>query len=1116
MDEEEYSARIAAAGGDPDELGRIADELRHVPGKAAASMRIEAIRRRYKIRLAGPGNAPTPTVMPSWLATLGIASIDGRSLYRYGVTEEGFAKLQTMLIERRKQLGPHAGRELAGQFILWAAEWFRRHYDGTGKRWDALGSALGVNCQWSDWRHLTDSGMRFWRLEPLKLNGIHHRLAAIARQGGFPVAAIERGGGWASRFLEVLVARIAGLPAPDLDAADPIADQLMEDVPETWRSREMRVVSAELALEVVHLRRLAESNGVPAGALVSAWLDRHRPDWRDELPLPVGSEAARSLIDGLMRAVTMHGGHDAVGCNRWMEIGPDAQREGVELNLAGYLRDASGKALTSKLADDWSRLRLYASGALAQHVSGELAVVDPDEESVWRARPTTTNIRFELPLDVAVTAELRGDGRRVVGPFVLAHGEPIKSEVRVYAQEGDGQINGLLSLRLIGTASGGYSADQVFVDLPGSWSIKPHGEGAASEEVPTANVERKLWQVTGATTITGTRGDRYLVRTGQKGGDRDRLLLNGDRVLGCELTDPGTMLVMGRPTARVQEGRRERPPTSDELWWRPDGARDWHRGIGPEACGPCEFAWRDRMTGHIRDRRDAVVMPQGFSTGSRRIGDWHEVQVEGWSGSITASAGTQHGPNCWRLPAKGNTRSRLNLTLGGAVGGSFNITVPLHHQAWIESWQDGPIRRNARLSLSTINRYVARADGRCELMADLLDPNGRPVPQGQASWWVDGELPMSSIRDDLAALLRPCGDIRARVRLNFNDSYEDYWFVGEFEHELKEDGRGLVPDPAVAEDNIAIALRALGDPTREHIEPGSYGLIDSLNHRPIPVPSHHGACLIYLRNADRVLSCPKIVTGAPPRVPPQTPLGRVMSLSDWNERQAALESLGDEILLDPAAHHSRAFVRQLVDLALSLKGLPPATFDALRLLCDRPLLGALMLFQARRDEIELLLRLAEGLPFAWWLIPQRAWYAAAEAQAHYLFSRIPDEPGLVAASIVEMRSDIASLEPVLSPLLEMPVHPEPLDAAANAFLNRSGDRIDTSISNPFRPRVERELPAWRFGENFWRALDAPIAAAIASNERISLTSTELACAKDVARKHPRWFREAFTAALKEG
>jgi hypothetical protein len=240
-----------------------------------------------------------------------------------------------------------------------------------------------------------------------------------------------------------------------------------------------------------------------------------------------------------------------------------------------------------------------------------------------------------------------------------------------------------------------------------------------------------------------------------------------------------------------------------------------------------------------------------------------------------------------------------------------------------------------------------------------------------------------------------------------------------------------------------------------------------------------------------------------------------MSRPDWQERQAALEQLCDHAVSEPTSDTARAFIRQLIDLALSLNGLPPVTFDALAMAGKQPALATMMLFQAQRDELEPLLRLAEGLPFAWWLIPKAHWDAAAQAQAEYLFAHIPDQHALVAGAISETRAELAMLDPILGPLLEQPVRRQAVAVAANAFLNRSCDRITEWNSNPFRPRLVSVLPAWTYNDTFWRALDAPIAAARAAQGKIELNDPELTAAKDVARRNSQWFREGFAAALKE-
>jgi hypothetical protein len=273
--------------------------------------------------------------------------------------------------------------------------------------------------------------------------------------------------------------------------------------------------------------------------------------------------------------------------------------------------------------------------------------------------------------------------------------------------------------------------------------------------------------------------------------------------------------------------------------------------------------------------------------------------------------------------------------------------------------------------------------------------------------------------------------------------------------------------------------------------------------------------LVYLRAADRVLSCPRIDLGAPLAVQPQTALGQIMCVADRDRRTLELEQLCDKVLADASSVEARSFIRQLIDLALSLDGLPPSTFDVLQLLAERPQLGPLMLFQASTEELEPVIRLAEGLPFAWWLISDEAWHAAQNSQADYLFGHFPDDVAPVAQWISQRRAGIAALDPILDPFLDQPGSRISLDEAANAFLNRSGDRLDSSVANPFRPRLADQLPNWRFGENFWRALDAPVVAALAARNQLNLSPPELACAKDIARRHPRWFREAFAAVSRE-
>jgi hypothetical protein len=447
-----------------------------------------------------------------------------------------------------------------------------------------------------------------------------------------------------------------------------------------------------------------------------------------------------------------------------------------------------------------------------------------------------------------------------------------------------------------------------------------------------------------------------------------------------------------------------------------------------------------------------------------------------------------------------------------AEGQEIRLMLPLPHSASLAHWNDGPLEPNATISLSTISRFVARAEGRCELLADLIDRQGRKVGERRTSWWMDGELPLSAVRDDVAALLRPLGDIDARVVLDFNDANEEWWYISEFELDLTFEARGLVPTRAVPEGGSRVVGRALSSPARER-EFCTYGLAENLNHRPIELPRLEGDWLVYLRQEDRVLSRPVFIVGESSRAQPTSELGRAMAERNPFSRDEALGRMCNQIAADPSASGSRATIKDIIDLALSLNGLPPATFDVFLKLESGPLLGPLLLFQAAPTELESLIRLADGLPFCWETIPKRYWDTAAEVEFRALNEAMPNSIELCAKAVGDRRREIASLEPALSPLLDLSTPQLGLHEAAQSFLNRSGDRVPEHTTSPFRPALSC-LPDWRVSSHFLRDLDAPVAAALAAKETIELDPEHVYCIKDVARRHPRYFREAFAAALR--
>src|SRR5579862_6232644 len=196
---EAFKARIEASKDDAAALSAIDDELRSLAEPWAGPLRFQLLdlRRRVKQRET-PAGEPKPAVsekppLALWGERFGLAAPDGRPLYRYRLSTPNYEALRDYLRQSVRGAGfvlPHDD----ALFVLWGAEWFRRFFTGGQRRWSDLGDEIGLEPSQAESRRLADNGLRIWKLDPFVLNGLQHRLLNIARQGGFPLAAVE---GWA-------------------------------------------------------------------------------------------------------------------------------------------------------------------------------------------------------------------------------------------------------------------------------------------------------------------------------------------------------------------------------------------------------------------------------------------------------------------------------------------------------------------------------------------------------------------------------------------------------------------------------------------------------------------------------------------------------------------------------------------------------------------------------------------------------------------------------------------------------------------------------------------------------------------------------------------------------
>lgn len=397
-----------------------------LPDARVLQIEIAMARRRL-----GQTGAPAGAASTAFAAAYGLPAPHGDWLYRYRISEDAFLRLQADL--RSLGLAGIGKGHGPGLFVLWAAEWFRRSYQGGGQRWADLCAALGIEEDQGQLRRLTAAGLKLWRRGVLEGASSREYLGSLAREGGFPAAAVRDGGkGWALDVLRAIVAPLLGEPAAAEARALALAATQRERLPQLFRDDDFLTLCADLALAVVRVRREADGPAAAANLPVSAWLRLNRPDWAEALPIATGDRGADALIDALLEVPVAHGGAVAVERLLQRDAG-GGWREAVRLTLDGVLDGETARGLDPALG----RLRAFAAGEMARSLPGEVAMLEPpaDGETAWTVRATRRARGVQpLPFAAGIKLDLRA-GEQSIKPIDLAGGKPRRGALRVLAVE---------------------------------------------------------------------------------------------------------------------------------------------------------------------------------------------------------------------------------------------------------------------------------------------------------------------------------------------------------------------------------------------------------------------------------------------------------------------------------------------------------------------------------------------------------------------------------------------------------------------------------------------------------------------------------------------------------
>jgi hypothetical protein len=538
---------------------------------------------------------------------------DGRPLYAYRLTDDEFLMLERVLREKVRSISSVAflvehDVHFAGLFVLHAAEWWRRHYQGGRWRWEPILDALSIDDNWNSNQRgeCIEKGLRDWGIGNAGNQG-HRFLGAIARQGGLPAHLLVTASGRLGGLLGEVI-RLARGGNHTVETLRGWVDSLKGHLPASYRTDEILDLLTEVVAIVLDLtRNVPEKYAIPC----LDWLNRNRPEWPEQFPFPMDDHSLQGMLgqliqdaatrpspapkDGLItvarRLVPMDGEiwalQSSVGLPERIAADELVQMFGIDLDQT-LPRNAVMSLRAGGSAHDIGLERLAEHGAYRLQFRP------------WSSSGEDAASEHFLRL---TTAEGRGWNG-------LPHrGTALDPKLPwLFAEDGS-------SWRFVRQGGGGIVTTQGIVAVPRGWSVDgEQAELAAFLESP----ERELYRFSGEAQICGSSS----VRSWRVHSD-DALAVETDwRWQGQQVWEEFISPVVGfRGRPRLYDGNAVKPGLT---WWTLSGQH-----ASPTVYGPLEA--RLEVGGEIAYRAKMVILPDAARVEIRPNGPFGGlIRLVGW------------------------------------------------------------------------------------------------------------------------------------------------------------------------------------------------------------------------------------------------------------------------------------------------------------------------------------------------------------------------------------------------------------------------------------------------------------------------------------------------------
>jgi len=1051
----------------------------------------------------------------------GMCHPDERPLYLYKLDQKTFQRCGQFLKKSLehyyaayKSQSINRPRWLSGLFVFYGAHWYRRESDSMMQRWADLG-ILPDGFDVVERSRLVEDGLKFWCLEVYRSAHGREWLHTLALNGGIPARVLAgRSNSWFIEYFKAIVSD----PRSSDDVSGLSYKAVISDhigiLSDRFNQPEITEQSVRLLMCVMKWR-----SDMPAdlsGENAVAWLDQAHSDWRDVLSLHISDDdvVVKNLIKQLLTIktaeltrglrVTRHislrrKDNKICAWSGSIEIGLDGEGDLSDFRVASHMLDSR---FDIHLVTTSSTLKSGRIG-VAHAVRGQSGQVNK-----IRCAPSIRVNKFEkISMRDPVKVELRNSVHGRI-EMIWPGGEGIKSEVTVFHQ-----VRSDLA-KFVGTGSVVSKHETLLLLAPSEAELQIQEPGTCEKLVDGDN--RTLWEVSGHVIIT-YKSRKYRVQTDQEFDESNRILPIQMLVDSLHTVSQNRMMVIS--PIRIECLRNNRPTGLDDGRVVPGGLKKNKVVNWRSAQGRLTLHWKDEEGFHL-DKVQILALPAQFNISARRMVSAstqdHDLRltwvgIKGWSlsikleeddrekiyagasGDIQLSAGVIS-----RLPIKlidpqgKTTKCVLDIQLdwpaiiheSGVTEinkisvnvsqlGKYTLALPENTRIWFEL--KALSQPYMVMSVLKGQMNIAEFQDIFEMLLALSEDRGPVVEMS-----IMGQRP-------LALVSRP------DVSLNYHD--------GEISNP------GFLPGTPV----IRQLLNASLEYAATLIGEGLYKLPDSVK----------GACLVYMREGNLVVSRPVIVNSSKQIMSAHTTLDKCTLIEDEQTRHERLITH----LRDINGTDWGQSIRTLIEIVTSLKGLSPRSLDSLRVLpqCPEALCG--MLLKAPAEAREQILDLENKLPFLWMSLPFEAWENVQGVHYGEAVRILEDLPGIknvphrALDSIRKFFTEIGDVTAWFKGINQSePIESlESLQSLVGPHINMWDDTVRVQLDDLLNRHAILTASKTFSGlpYTFTPSLLAPLALAAVSHNLITLSTEQVTLVRNALAIDPDYVKIGFVHAMRE-